>query len=705
MVRIFIKESEESELKIKAKLLITVLGVTTFILGSIAISFLSYSFKVDKERAMQNIENAQLELSQVITSKFNKAIDDSNSMAVALEALMKSGANRSEVEAYMKMCLLSNEDYFDVWANFEPNAFDGKDAEYKNDLTTGELGQFSPWILRSGDGLIVAANESIEQPYYTVPFETQKVTMSEPTNYPLGNESYTTISFGAPIFSNGKCIGVIGVDIKVDDIQALVKKYKFLNSGYARITTGNGIVVAAPNEEEILKKSQDITENNSTDSKKGIKSGGDYSITTEDDLGKWITYVRGVKFNNIDTTWFVSTTVLESEILQAAKTQLIKMLVISILGFFILTGVVWISVSNVTQPILEASRLASRMSQGDFTFQLQEKLLTRKDEIGILLSGFLRLRNNLVALIREINEASESLVGASEELTAVSQEAAVRAEEISNMINNVSVESTAQVKSMKIGLNSSSILKNTLNESDDRISQLGIDNNAIDSEVSDNQSTMDHLLKCTDDSSKSAGIMFDMIQRTHMSSENIQNASEIIAGIASQTNLLALNAAIEAARAGEAGRGFAVVADEIRKLAEGATLSTVQIGKYVEELKMNAFEAVSTMGEAKLIVDRQTALVYKAKKHLDSIGCYVMKSNCSFDDLKSNYQSLMQSQVSIEDSLKLLSEMAQSNESRGRDAAVTVEDQSHSISEIALSAQSLSNLAEKLQLSINKFKL
>lgn len=96
---------------------------------------------------------------------------------------------------------------------------------------------------------------------------------------------------------------------------------------------------------------------------------------------------------------------------------------------------------------------------------------------------------------------------------------------------------------------------------------------------------------------KSMNNMFIQMQRFSGFTEEINNLTATVRGIANQTNLLALNAAIEAARAGEAGRGFAVVADEVKQLAsktEQATLEIENVTTTMNTLMNEVSESVSS---------------------------------------------------------------------------------------------------------------
>lgn len=75
-------------------------------------------------------------------------------------------------------------------------------------------------------------------------------------------------------------------------------------------------------------------------------------------------------------------------------------------------------------------------------------------------------------------------------------------------------------------------------------------------------------------------IFTDLREGISRAAEQIVVANEStkqIDSFSKRQKMLALNASIEAARTGEAGKGFAVVADEVQKLAQGMSVTSVQI--------------------------------------------------------------------------------------------------------------------------------
>lgn len=99
------------------------------------------------------------------------------------------------------------------------------------------------------------------------------------------------------------------------------------------------------------------------------------------------------------------------------------------------------------------------------------------------------------------------------------------------------------------------------------------------------QTELARMEKTMQDMEKGSRTISGRLEKINERSHNISGIIETIAKVAEQTNLLSLNAAIEAEKAGEYGRGFTVVAREMRRLADQAAVSALDIERMVKEMQ------------------------------------------------------------------------------------------------------------------------
>ncbi len=196
---------------------------------------------------------------------------------------------------------------------------------------------------------------------------------------------------------------------------------------------------------------------------------------------------------------------------------------------------------------------------------------------------FTREARRQSALVDGIVENSQSLAGASEELTSVSQQMSASAEETTAQANLVSA--AAEQVSGNTKLVSSSV--ENLVQSIHEIAHSAQDAAAVARQsvemAADTSTTMDKL---------------------GASSSEIGQVVKVITTIAEQTNLLALNATIEAARAGDMGKGFAVVANEVKELARETAKATEDIGKKIEAMQSDTDRAVKAIADITSVIEK-----------------------------------------------------------------------------------------------------
>ena len=315
------------------------------------------------------------------------------------------------------------------------------------------------------------------------------------------------------------------------------------------------------------------------------------------------------------------------------------------------------------------------------------------------------MTDNLRNIVNHITNHSQNTAATAEELTATAQDTNDSAGNVSESVNELSKRANEQVNEIQIAAsnveNTGKLLHNMIIELDEL--SKAIEN--INTKKNEGKTALYELIKITNDNSKDAANINNVIIETNNSAEKISKASDMIQSISEQTNLLALNAAIEAARAGESGKGFAVVAEEIRKLAENSAGFTDEIKVIIQDLKsktQSAVDIMSAVGENMKVQNSNTELT---EEKFNEIENAVDLSKTIVDKVKQSSKEIEISNSSITEVTKNLISMAEQNALTSTQALQAVETQVASINDISNASENLATIATDLQEEVAEFKL
>lgn len=527
-----------------------------------------------------------------------------------------------------------------------------------------EQGGYIQWPV----GEVTANYDPRNRPWYTV----AKSALGKATRtnaYYWEADDMVIVSTVKAIQEKGNIIGVQGMDVSLNGLTDIIANIKLGETGYLMLVEDSGnILVDVKNESFRFKRLSEV-------------AGGKYKQLAENTTGQFNLSLEGKHFiANIYTSeklgWKFIGLVEKSEVMSAANTMTVTILVISAALIAIFIAIASYISRLISAPIVEVSDGLTEISQGggDLTQRLTIKT---KDETAKLANSFNLFLNLIADLVKQINECSKDMSNTSAQTSS-------QAEQLSR-------STTQQQQALEMAATAITEMAATANEVAESCANAAELAMLTQQASSLGQSVITDTVDSVVDLCEVINKATSDISLLDAESENIMSILSVIRGIAEQTNLLALNAAIEAARAGEHGRGFAVVADEVRGLSQRTSESTEEVATQLDKLRKMSSQVTEDMRRSLQRTNKTVDLAHSAQQQFSEITSSIV----NISDLNTQIATAAEEQQHVAEDINR--------------NVIEINNAADEISEIAVvtrdNGQQMSKLSSILTELVGKFKV
>jgi methyl-accepting chemotaxis protein len=385
----------------------------------------------------------------------------------------------------------------------------------------------------------------------------------------------------------------------------------------------------------------------------------------------------------------------------SAESKIITIVFVLLSALFSTLIGIWIAIS-ISKPLKKMVRAAKSLAVGDLT---KELTVVGCPEVTEVVEELNQATLSLRELVRGINEQSDSLFAASKELKEGISDTGESAAQVANAMEELAKASSQQAVQVNQAVGTIKLLSDLVKKVSNDTENIA----AISKKVA-NSAKLGQ--KATNDVANEMSNLFNFtnevaaaIDELSDTSEEINDITAVIEGIAEQTTLLALNASIEAARAGEQGQGFSVVASETGMLAEQSKQAVRMIVNLILQMKAKTQQAVNVMrdGISRAVAGRDLAV--EATGAFEGIFETLMSSLAQIEEVAESARQMARRNEDVIEAISSIAAISEEGLASTEEVSATAQEQSASVEEVTALAENLSDIAGNLRSTVSVFEI